>query len=43
MAVSGSSGAKPSRKPASPLTESEPVVRPWKAWSQYRIRGLPVA
>lgn len=41
--MSGSRGANPSRKPDSPLTDREPVVSPWKAWSQYRTRGLPVA
>ncbi|CAM5456904.1 hypothetical protein STENM36S_04198 [Streptomyces tendae] len=42
-AVSGSRGANPLRKPSSPLTDSEPVVSPWKACVQYRIRCLPVA
>lgn len=41
--MSGSSGEKPSRKPDSPFTDSEPVVSPWKAWSQYRTLGRPVA
>jgi hypothetical protein len=30
-------------KPLSPLTDSEPVVRPWKERVQYSTRGFPVA
>src|SRR6266568_6291677 len=41
--VSGSNGLKPLRNSSAPLTESDPVVSPWKAWSQYRMRDLPVA
>ena len=32
--VSGSSGSKPRRNSAEPLMDSDPVVSPWKAWSQ---------
>ena len=31
---SGSSGSNPRRNSAEPFTDSEPVVSPWKAWSQ---------
>ena len=43
ISASGSSGSKPLRNSAAPLTDSEPVVRPWKPWSQKRTRFLPVA
>ena len=33
IAVSGSSGPKPLRNSSAPFTDSEPAVRPWKAWS----------
>ena len=32
--VSGRSGPKPSRNSLPPLSDSAPVVSPWKAWSQ---------
>ena len=43
MHASGSSGLNPLRNSAEPLTDSDPVVSPWKAWSQYSTRCLPVA
>ncbi len=43
MPVLVTSGPKPVLNSSEPLTDSEPTVRPWKAWSQYSTRDRPVA